>query len=98
MGTASGRRLKQMDESHAQGGRGSRFVLDGTLSAADARGRYMLSEEDFASWLAAYDRHGVLLACWPNGVCTGAGPQRLAGGRMGLADRMRMQEREKVLL
>jgi hypothetical protein len=36
-----------------------RAILYGTLSAADARQRYMLSSEELASWEAAYDRHGT---------------------------------------
>ena len=34
-------------------------LLDGTLSAADARRRYMLSDEELANWMAAYDLLGL---------------------------------------
>lgn len=36
-----------------------RALLAGTLSPAQARGRYLLSDEELESWLAAYGAHGV---------------------------------------
>src|SRR5271155_5103128 len=36
-----------------------RAIVDGTLSAADARERYMLSNEELTSWQTAYQENGI---------------------------------------
>ncbi len=36
-----------------------RAILNGTLSAAEARVRYMLSNEELTGWQADYDQHGI---------------------------------------
>ena len=36
-----------------------RAVRDGTLTAAEVRARYLLSEEELAAWQADFDRNGI---------------------------------------
>jgi hypothetical protein len=36
-----------------------RAVRNGTLSAAEVRARYLLSEEELASWQADFERSGI---------------------------------------